>query len=109
MGGVIVPEVDPERLAAIGRQLDLPDGTLRALLYAGGELHGAARSGRVLAAGCWAEQDPLALHALLAPIWHCSTADPAVLDLMRVPVLGCGWRSSPTTRWGSERGSGRSG
>ena len=28
-------------------------------------------------------QPPLALHALLAPIWRSHTADPAVLDLMR--------------------------
>ena len=88
VGGVIVPEPDPERLTAIGRQLDLPEGALRALLYEGDAWMGISTGGlgedeywRLVAGRIG--RPPLTLHTLLAPIWRSGTADPAMVDLMR--------------------------
>ena len=88
VGGVIVPEPDPGHLAAIGRQLDLPDGVPRPLLYEGDGWVGIS-TGQLEEDEYWRlvagriGRPPLTLHVLLAPIWRSSTADPAVLDLMR--------------------------
>ena len=72
VGGVIVPEPDPGHLAAIGRQLDLPDGVPRPLLYEGDAWVGIS-TGQLEEDEYWRlvagriGRPPLTLHVLLAP------------------------------------------